>query len=88
MAALRHVATPSRHANVLQHMMGHLRDVIDAAARDELLVLIDDHRRGLVPLIVPLTLLNHHARRHQVDYLLGQTYLDPHPKELALRNHV
>ena len=49
---------------------------------------IDDYRRGLVPLIVPITLLRHHVRRHDVAYLAGQVYLDPHPKELMLRNHV
>ena len=30
----------------------------------------------------------HHVRRHGVEYLAGQTYLDPDPKELMLRNHV
>lgn len=87
METLRVIATPAKHANVMHHMVGHLRGVVDAASRDELLTLIDDHRRGLVPLIVPLTLLRHHARVHGVAYLLGQTYLEPHPKELALRNH-
>ena len=41
----------------------------------------------LVPLVVPLTLLRHHVRLHQVAYLAGQVYLQPHPKELMLRNH-
>ncbi len=88
MDALATVATPAKHANVLQHMLGHLRGAIDAAARDEILGLIDEHRRGVVPLIVPLTLLRHYVRRLEVEYLLGQTYLEPHPRELALRNHV
>jgi uncharacterized protein YbgA (DUF1722 family)/uncharacterized protein YbbK (DUF523 family) len=88
MAAMAVVATPAKHANVLQHMLGHLRGKIDAAARDEILGLIDELRRGVVPLIVPLTLLGHYVRRHQVAYLEGQTYLEPHPRELALRNHV
>lgn len=88
MAALAIVATPAKHANVLQHMLGHLRGAIDAAARDEILGLIDEHRRGVVPLVVPLTLLRHYVRRLEVDYLQGQTYLEPHPRELALRNHV
>ena len=88
MRTLRRLATPGRHADVLTHMVGHLKRLIDAADRDELLASIDDHRRGLVPLIVPITLVRHHVRRHRVEYLLGQTYLDPHPRELALRNHV
>lgn len=88
MAALGKPATRGRNANVLNHAAGHLKRALDGPARQELAALIDDYRRGLVPLVVPITLLAHHARRHQVDYLLGQTYLEPHPRELMLRNHV
>ena len=88
MATLRKLATPGRQANVLMHMMGHLRDGLDDGDRGELLATIDDHRRGLVPLVVPVVLIRHHARRLAVSYLLGQTYLEPHPKELMLRNRV
>jgi uncharacterized protein YbgA (DUF1722 family)/uncharacterized protein YbbK (DUF523 family) len=88
MEALRVVATPARHANVLQHMLGYFNKTLDADARSELVALIDEHRCGLVPLIVPITLMRHHLRRVRVPYLDGQVYLDPHPRELALRNHV
>ena len=88
MTALRTLATPARHANVLEHMLGYCSDALDASARREVVDVIADHRRGLVPLVVPLTLLKHHVRRLGIDYLSGQTYLDPHPKELMLRNHV
>lgn len=47
-----------------------------------------DYRTGLVPLVVPITLIRHHVRRLEIAYLAGQTYLDSHPKELMLRNHV
>jgi uncharacterized protein YbgA (DUF1722 family) len=86
MGTLRKLATPGRHANVLMHMLGHLRPRLDDASKQELLEVIEDHRAGLVPLVVPVTLLRHHARRLQAAYLLGQTYLEPHPKELKLRN--
>jgi uncharacterized protein YbgA (DUF1722 family)/uncharacterized protein YbbK (DUF523 family) len=88
MAALAKVATPGRHANVLQHMAGYFKKDLDEDSRAELQQLIDDHRRGLVPLVVPITLVRHHVRRLGVSYLAGQVYLSPHPKELALRNHV
>jgi uncharacterized protein YbgA (DUF1722 family)/uncharacterized protein YbbK (DUF523 family) len=88
MEALARLATPARHANVLQHIAGYLRAGLDAASRAELQGLIDDHRNGLVPLIVPITLVRHHVRRLGIEYLQGQVYLNPHPKELALRNHV
>jgi uncharacterized protein YbgA (DUF1722 family) len=88
MAALSVPATPRRHANVLQHMLGYFTDALSADERAEVLGVIEDHRRGLVPLVVPLTLVRHHVRRLDVEYLKGQAYLDPHPKELMLRNHV
>lgn len=81
-------AAPKRHANVLQHTLGYLRQVIDASDRRELLGLIEDYRNGLVPLVVPITMLRHHVHRHHVEYLIGQLYLEPHPKELMLRNRV
>ena len=88
MAALARIATRSRNASVLQHVAGHLKQHLDSAARGELAELIHDYRRGLVPLVVPITLLRHHARTHAVDYLQGQTFLEPHPRELMLRNHI
>lgn len=88
MAALTKLATRGRHTNVLQHMVGYFRDQLDDASRRELLGCIEDYRRSLVPLIVPITLVAHYVRRFDVEYLKGQVYLNPHPKELALRNHV
>jgi len=88
MAALAVMATPRRHANALQHAAGYFKDRLDRESRAELLATIDEYRRELVPLIVPMTLLRHHVRKHDVSYLAGQLYLEPHPKELMLRNHV
>jgi uncharacterized protein YbgA (DUF1722 family)/uncharacterized protein YbbK (DUF523 family) len=88
MDALAHVASRGRNANVLQHAAGHLKNSLDSASRGELAELIHDYRKGLVPLIVPVTLIGHHVRRHEIDYLNGQVFLEPHPKELMLRNHV
>jgi uncharacterized protein YbgA (DUF1722 family)/uncharacterized protein YbbK (DUF523 family) len=86
MAALAKPATRGRHVNVLQHMAGYFKE-LPAADRRELEEVIRDYGRGHVPLVVALTLLRSQVRRHQVDYLAGQTYLDPDPKELMLRNH-
>ena len=88
MAALAGIATARRHTNVLQHMAGYFKDRLDRASKAELLAAIEDYHAGLVPLIVPITLLRHHVRVHDVSYLAGQLYLEPHPKELMLRNHV
>jgi uncharacterized protein YbgA (DUF1722 family)/uncharacterized protein YbbK (DUF523 family) len=88
MEAFAKLASRGRNANVLQHAAGYLKKRLDPISRAELADLIHDYRRGLVPLVVPITLLRHHARCHEIDYLNGQTYLEPHPKELMLRNHV
>jgi len=87
MEALRHHATARRHVNVLQHVLGYFRRRLDDADRRELAELIEDYGRGLVPLVVPITLVRHHVARLRLDYLAGQVYLEPHPKELMLRNH-
>jgi uncharacterized protein YbgA (DUF1722 family)/uncharacterized protein YbbK (DUF523 family) len=88
MAAVARPATVARHHNVLQHMAGYFTRDIGEDERRELRGVLEDYRAGLVPLIVPITLIRHYARLLKVEWLNGQVYLDPHPKELALRNHV
>jgi uncharacterized protein YbgA (DUF1722 family)/uncharacterized protein YbbK (DUF523 family) len=88
MGALAVRATRRRHANVLEHCLGHFRGRLDAATRKSLAAEVADYRRGLVPLVVPVTMVRHYAERLGVAYLAGQVYLEPHPKELMLRNHV
>jgi uncharacterized protein YbgA (DUF1722 family) len=88
MEAMRLHATVGKHASVLEHMAGYLSDHLDPAARQALRGIIQDYRRRLVPLVVPLTLIRHYVRHHKIAYLEGQLYLEPHPKELMLRNHV
>jgi uncharacterized protein YbgA (DUF1722 family)/uncharacterized protein YbbK (DUF523 family) len=88
MRTLAKAATVKRHTNVLMHLAGHLKKSVAIDGRKELTDCIDEYRRGLVPLVVPLTLLRHYVRLHHLEYLAGQTYLEPHPRELMLRNHV
>jgi uncharacterized protein YbgA (DUF1722 family)/uncharacterized protein YbbK (DUF523 family) len=89
MEGLQRLSTPGKHANVIQHLMGYLKDSLASEDKAELLGLVEDYRHELVPLIVPLTLLQHHLRRHAVpDWVHQQVYLYPYPKELMLRNHV
>jgi uncharacterized protein YbgA (DUF1722 family)/uncharacterized protein YbbK (DUF523 family) len=88
MTALKALATRGKNANVLQHMAGYFKDRLPPSEKAELQEAIADHRRGLVPLVVPLTLLRHLVRRLGAPWLEGQSYLEPHPKELMLRNHV
>ena len=86
MQVLKTQASRKRHVNVLQHLLGYLRKQVDDANRADLANVIDDYRRGLVPLVVPVTLLQHHFRRNPNPYISRQVYLNPHPRELMLRN--
>lgn len=89
MQGLCRVATVKRHVNVLQHCMGFLKKQLDAGDKAELLEAIDSYRRGISPLLVPLVLLRHHLRRNDVaPWILQQTYLQPYPAELKLRNQL
>lgn len=88
MTALATPATVGRHVNVLQHIAGYFKGHLDAPSRRQLGRVIDDYGEGTVPLIVPVTLLAFFARRFDQDYLVAQSYLSPHPKQLMLRNHV
>jgi len=85
---MRRPATRRGHTNVLYHLAGFVTDRIDDGDRRELIESIDRYRAGQLPLIVPVTLIRHHVRRLEVDYLREQVYLEPHPQELMLLNHV
>lgn len=86
MTALAQRATPRRHAKVLMHLMGDLKKHLDRTGKQELLELIEDYRLGRLPRIVPITLLKHYFRLYPSDHVVRQTYLNPHPQELMLRN--
>ena len=81
-------ATSRRNVVVLDHAARQLKTRLDAAAHADLVERIADYRCGRAPLVVPITLLAHHARREKIASLSGQTYLEPHPVELVLRNRV
>jgi len=86
--ALKHKSSIQKNVNVLQHLMGYFKKQISADEKQELLQILDEYRAGYVPLIVPVTLVNHYVRKYRQPYLGGQFYLQPHPLALQLRNHV
>jgi uncharacterized protein YbgA (DUF1722 family) len=88
MRALEGRATIKKHVNVLRHIMGFFKKHLSAAEQRELSGVIGDYAAGLVPLVVPITLINHHVARFDVADIRDQLYLRPHPKELMLHNHV
>ena len=88
MKALAVKSTVRKHVNVLQHILGYFKERLGAKEKAELLVVIGDYHQGLTPLIVPLTLIKHYVQTYEIEYIRDQVYLNPHPKELMLRNHV
>ncbi len=88
MESLELKTTPKKNANVLQHMMGYFREQLSSDEKKELLEVIDHYREGYIPLVVPITLISHYVRKYDQPYLKEQIYLNPHPLELQLRNHV
>jgi len=88
MEALLLKTTPKKNSNVLQHMMGYFKEQLSSDEKQELLEVIDYYRQEYIPLVVPVTLMNHYVRKYNQPYLKEQVYLSPHPMELQLRNHV
>ena len=69
-------------------MVGFFKKIISRGEKEDILNTIEDYRKGLLPLVVPVTLIRHQVKKYNIEYLLDQVYLNPHPKELMLRNHV
>ena len=88
MEAMTYKSTPKKNTDVLLHMMGFLKKVLTKGEKEDILTTIEDYRKELLPLIVPVTLIRHQVKKYNIEYLLDQVYLNPHPKELMLRNHV
>jgi uncharacterized protein YbgA (DUF1722 family) len=79
--------TIKKNINVLMHILGFFKKDLSPDEKHEMLSLIDQYRQGYVPLVVPLTMVNHYVRKYDKPWLKDQTYLNPHPFELKLRNY-
>ncbi|MFQ3171858.1 MAG: hypothetical protein ACI9DG_001896 [Oleispira sp.] len=88
MTLLKSNASRKNHVNTLQHIQGYLKSDLDTGDKEELRATIENYHQGLVPLIVPITLLRHHFRRHPKDYINNSFYLHPHPGQMMLLNHI
>lgn len=88
MAILKIPATRGNHVNVLQHIQGYLKNPLDKDDKQELSETIEKYRLGHLPLIVPITLLNHFFRKHPHDYISNSWYMNPYPEEMSLQNAI
>nr|WP_320017178.1 DUF523 and DUF1722 domain-containing protein [uncultured Desulfobacter sp.] len=85
--ALKLKTTLKKNINVFHHMLGYFKKNLSGDEKQELLSVIDQYRSGYVPLIVPITLIKHYVMKYDQPWLKAQTYLNPHPFELKLRNY-
>ncbi len=88
MDGLKLTATKRKNTNCLHHIMGYFKKDLTGDEKQELLHIIEDYHKGIIPLIVPITIIKHYIRKYDKPYLKRQVYLNPHPMELMLRNHV
>ena len=88
MSALKIPATRGNHVNVLQHIQGYLKKPLDKEDKLELTETVNKYRLGQLPLIVPITLLNHFFRKHPDEYIANSWYMNPYPEEMSLQNHI
>ena len=88
MEALKRKTTVKKNTNVLHHLMGYFKKQLSRDEKEELLEVIGLYHQGFVPLVVPTTLISHYVTKYDEPCLRQQVYLDPHPVELRLRNHV
>ncbi len=75
METLKLKCTVRKNYNVLKHILSYLK----CCTPDEMRALkksMDDYRRGEIPLIVPVTLINHFAEKYGLNYLRKQYYLN------------
>jgi uncharacterized protein YbgA (DUF1722 family)/uncharacterized protein YbbK (DUF523 family) len=88
MTALTKKATRKSNTNVLTHLQGYLKKQLQSKEKERLIEVIEQYRIGIIPLIVPVTLLQHHFNIHPNDYISKQAFFDPYPQELSLRNAI
>lgn len=88
MEIMKHQASVKKHADVLYHLMGFFKKDIDSSEKQELVEVIEKYRTGMIPLVTPLTLINHYIKKYPVQWVCDQTYLTPYPEELLLRSYM
>lgn len=87
-AALKTLKTVKKNVNVLMHITGYFKKYLSNNEKEELIEIIMNYHKMIIPIIVPLTLIKHYAKKYNIEYLKRQTFLNAHPLELMLLNHV
>jgi len=88
MMALKRHCTRQNHSNVLYHILGYLREHLNKSQKSDIVQIIENYRKGVLPLVVPLSFFRHLFNQYPNHYIFQQSYLRPYPDELKLRNAI
>ena len=88
MESLTKKASRKSNTNVLSHIQGYLKNHLSSKEKEKLVEAIEQYRNGIIPLIVPIILLKNHFHTYPNEYIAKQSYLQPYPDNLSLRNTI
>ncbi|WP_419769530.1 MAG: YbgA family protein [Candidatus Marinarcus sp.] len=74
--------------NVLLHLYGYFKKEISKEEKCEILETLEEFKKEQIPLIAVIKVLNLYITRFDITYLKTQKFLNPYPKELALRSKI
>ena len=86
MQAIKKPITRKCHANILVKLQRFLKNHISAPEKNELNALLSHYRTGVVPLIVPMSLLRFLMRKYEQLDALSMSHI--YPMELGLENRI
>jgi uncharacterized protein YbgA (DUF1722 family) len=84
MYAMSRTTSRKKHTNVLMHLQGFFKKNLNKESKQELSQAIEHFHQGYVPLLAPLTLINHYLLEFPNSFLKKQVYLKPFPLELGI----
>lgn len=78
----------SKTYNVLLHIFGYFKKLIQKEEKEHILSACEEYKQGIIPLIAVIKLLNLYVKKFDEPYLKTQKFLNPYPKEFALRSDI
>jgi len=88
MDALRFHATIKKNVKVLRRIVSSIKKQLTSNEIEDVRTSIGDYDDKVVPLVVPIVRLRSLATKYKIQSLTDQVYLNPHPKELLMRDCV
>ncbi|ATB69463.1 YbgA-like protein [Sulfurospirillum diekertiae] len=85
---IAHKGSIGKTVNVLQHMVGFFKKELSSGEKQALHLQIEEFRDEIIPLIAVMSTIEFLAQKYEIHYLLGQKFLNPYPKDLALRSTI